>query len=201
MTRFGPDHWNYKNGKTVRPQHAYLTPRVYEQFERHMADERLLDLRPDIALMEVLKGEAARSLETGESAAAWAEAGAILRTAVEVPGVREMRGLVRTAIGVMAGGAAQAMAREEVGRVLERRGRLVATYRRLLVETGDLIPAARVAVVLAQLAALTREFLKTDDERREFHRRFVGLLGPHLRPDASRPGTGGNGNGGPPDHG
>jgi hypothetical protein len=185
---------------TVDPKYAYLSPRVYEQFQRHLEDERLLDLKPDIALMEVLKGEAARGMTVGESEQLWGEAIARLGEALRAEATPdEVLHVVRSTLALMTGAHAKAAARDEVGRTLERRGRLVKTYRTLLVETGDLIPAARVALVLNQISGLVREFLRSDDERAEFSRRFVGLIGPKLRiPDrAERHGGGG----GPEDHG
>lgn len=180
-TAVGVDHPRYVHGRSVRPEYAYLTPRVYEQFSRHLEDERLLDLRPDIALLEVVKGEAARGLTVGESAAAWAEAVETLGAGVNVRTLASARQVIRGTLALMTGAHAKASAREEIGRTLERRGRLVKQYRTLLVETGDLIPAARVAVVLQQISGLVREFLKTDEERALFQRRFLGVVGPKLR--------------------
>jgi len=193
----GVDAPGFKDGR--RSKYAYLTPRVYEQFNRHLDDERLLDLRPDIALMEIVKGEAARGLTVGESAAMWARAIEVLGAGVNAGTKRQAVEAIRSTLAMMTGAHAKASAREEVGKTLERRGRLVRTYQTLLVETGDLIPAARVALVLSQISGLVREFLKTDEERTEFGRRFIGVIGPRLSiPDRSGGGAAG---GGAPDHG
>lgn len=180
----GVDAPGFKNGNASK--WALLSPKVLAQFEATLADEQLLDLKPDVALLDVLTWDAAALLGDGGSAAQWKAAQEAFlqlkaaKTKAQVSLAVEKLGVV------LKGGADASGAREETSKLAERRAKVVKTYRQLQVEAGDMIPAKRVAVVLGIFAALMREFITDDEQRREFGRRFTGALGQRLRaPDGA----------------
>lgn len=176
----GLDHPSTKDGS--QSKYAYLSPKVFDRFQMFLEDERLLDLKPDIALMEVLKAEAASNMEIGASSAAWQAALAAIDLGLAGETLADAQTALHEARHALTAGARDAGVREEVGRTLERRGRLVKTYQQLLTETGDLIPASRVALVMGGVSKLVREYIKDDHDRADFGRRLLGLVGARLSP-------------------
>lgn len=162
-------------------KYGHLSPKVFDAYQQSLADTQLLDLMPDIALLDVLTKEAAAGLMVGESVAGW-EAVKDARDELRRAKSKEQVQLAMAKLDAAVDGhLSAAQAREETAKQIERRGKLVTRHRQLQMETGDLIPAKRVGVFVATMAQLAREFIP-DERRAEFSRRLIGLLGPRLRP-------------------
>lgn len=177
--RVGVDAPTFKNGMYSR--YGYLSPAVAEVFQQVMRDERLFDLTEDVALLEVAKQDAAQDWEFGATAEAWGELRELL-TQLRTCTTDEQRApVIDHMASILFGGTSKAKARDALAQAVERKSRLVAMRQRLMVETEDLIPAKRVAVVMAGIANLVREFLPDATAQAEFTRRFVSYVGPRLQ--------------------
>lgn len=177
--RTGPDNPAFRHG--MRSKYGWLSPRVADSLADVMRDERLLDLTDDIALLELLKREAAGEWDMGATIEAWAslqEIAAALRTARSAP---DRRALLDRLDGVL-GARQPERARAALAETIERKARLVSAHQRLMAETENLIPVKRVRVVLAGIAHLVKEFIADPVAQAEFARRYVGFIGPRLHP-------------------
>ena len=65
----GADVPSFKTG--LYSKYDVLSPRVFAQFQTSLADAQLLDLKPDVALLDTLLWQAAANIGQGASAAQW----------------------------------------------------------------------------------------------------------------------------------
>lgn len=174
----GEDAPSYAHGRHSR--WARLPPTLLEGFERSLLDERLMDLTPDIALLDAMAWKAAT--EVGDATreqfkaalAAYRELDAA-RTKTAVEQAMRKLGLALTQ------GHTVTQALEDTSRLFERKAKVVKTYQQMQIDAGDLMPTRRVALLLGLMANLVREFIPDVEQRREFSRRYDGLLSARLR--------------------
>lgn len=119
----------YRGGRHSR----HLPTRLYEKYKEAQDDPVLLDLRNEVALMDVRIGELLERVESGDSAEIWARlkiAHADLRKAIfgegdtqaVVSAVKGLQDLIDKGIGDWA-------TWNEIGRVIEQRRKLVESER------------------------------------------------------------------------
>lgn len=175
----GPDATGFKDGR--HSKYLVLGPKLLEQFEKSLNDERLLDLKPDVALLDTMLWQAAEGLDGGAGAEQWRAAKDAFQQLQKATTKAAAKAAMERLEAVLTKGDAVATAREETGRLAERRAKVVRTHQQLQVEAEDLVPARKVGVAFTIMAALVREFIPDDARRREFTVRFVGALAPRLR--------------------
>lgn len=186
-TPTGADNPSFKHG--MHSKYAYLSPRVADALSAALRDEQLLDTTEDVAFLEVLRRDAAASWDAGASAEAWQALRPLVRALREAQ-TDEARQAALQQLDVHVARGDQWGAAERLAQAIERKQRAVVAHQRMMVETEELIPAKRVALVMAGIARLVREFLTDDAQRREFTRRFIGFVGPRLRPGGLAGGDG-----------
>lgn len=180
-TPIGPDAVAFKHGGRSKYAMA-LSPKLLAQFETTLADDKLLDLKPDIALLDLLTWQAAAGInDDAPSVAQWREAQEAYAQLVIARTKTAVEAAMAKLKAVLGAAVRTGEAREEVSKHIERRAKAVRVYEQLQTESGDKIYAKHVGVSLAIFAMLMREFIQDDDRRREFSRRFAAALAPRLR--------------------
>lgn len=175
----GEDAPGYKDGRTSR--WAALPPQLLDRFEQSLADERLLDLQPDIALLDAMVWKACESMgeATREQFKTALAAYRELQAARTTPTVNAAMAKLGAALTA---GHTVTQALEDTSRLIERKAKVVKTHQQMQIDAGDLMPTRRVSLLLGLMANLVREYIPDVEQRREFGRRYAGLLSPRLRP-------------------
>ena len=138
----------FKNGRWSKQ----LPTRLAAQAEDYANDDVLFSLRSEVVLNDALLGDAIRRLDTGETEGLWSRLGKIeadLRRYRDDPEfterLTELGRLIRT-------GASWTEANAEVGRLIDRRVRLVESERKRAMELQTHITLSQFSVFLAALS-------------------------------------------------
>lgn len=166
---------------TDRASGLHLPAHIVDRFQASLHDEKLLDLTPDIALLDVLTNDAVANVQSGASAERWQKACDAFVVLSKAQTKLQFRTAMATLGATLSAGSRESEAREETARMIERRVKAVKTHRQLQMESEDLIPSRRVGLAMAMVANLVREFITDDQQRTRFAAKFAGLIGPRLR--------------------
>ena len=141
------------------PYSRYLPERLIGRYTEAESDEKLLELRADIALVDARLADLLGRLDSGESRTVWQrlrEAQREFTRARRSGATEEMRAALLAIDELIAQGASEASVWEDVLRLLDQRRRLVESERRRLVEMGQMITTERAMVLLGVVVATIR---------------------------------------------
>lgn len=176
LSRRGVNAARYKTG--AHSKFAWLSPKLAGKVADLEADKELTNLRPDLALLEALKREAAAGLEIGASVESWRTARTIfeaMRKARTSGDVDEQLAQEEKLRALLFGGG-HTMAREEVTKLLERKARMVAVYHDMQTKSQNLIPVAQVQMLLAGVELLVKEIMTDVHQQAQFGHKLLAYL-------------------------
>ncbi len=152
----GAAHGRFKDGKYTRD----LPSRLSERYMKAVNDEKLLELRDDIALIEARIGDLITRVDTGESGAIWKavkKSYAALRLAAQTnnqaafaENLSEMGKLINR-------GFDDYLAWDEIFRAVANRRKLVETERKRLTELKQMMTAEQAMTMLSFVVATIRK--------------------------------------------
>jgi len=150
----------FKNGRYSR----YLPAALAERYEAALKDEELLELRREIALLDVRIGEVLGKMGSGETPAAWADLRKrlVLFRAAQArgpSGVAEMGTHLAAMTDVIDRGASDAAAWAEIRGLLNDRRKLVEGEWKRLEVTGQMVSAERLMVLLGAITDIIRRHI------------------------------------------
>jgi hypothetical protein len=156
MSLAGPAAPNFKTGRYSK----YLPAKLLEQYHAAIADETLLELRHEIALVDVRIGEILGKVDTGESGHVWHDLREALRAFVDALSRRDaqrMREPLQRMQDLVSRGAAEYSAWDDVVELLEQRRKLVESERKRLVEMQQMMTNEQAMVLLAVVVDTIRK--------------------------------------------
>jgi hypothetical protein len=137
-----------------------LPTRLAATFAARLADPSLLELSPDLAMLDTLATEAVHRLGTAESGAAWRAlraAKAEFEEATSAKDTGAQRKQLAEIMRLIDRGLGEAVIRTELGELLERRGRLVAIETRRIALAKETLSAGEAMVLVHALISAVRE--------------------------------------------
>ena len=157
-TPIGAGSPHFRTGRHSR----YLPTRLAARYDEAQADQRLLELRDDIALVDARIADLLARVDTGESGALWKQAQNAYQTML-----REQRAgnsaaatdHLRAVGDLLARGAEDHAVWGEIMSLLDQRRRLAESERRRLLETDQMITAERVMVLIATVADIVKRYV------------------------------------------
>lgn len=164
----GVAHPGFKDGT----RSEYLPARLRDKYEASLADEDLLNLRRDLALVETRIGELLQSLDAGESGQLWRNLNnarhefTAAQRAVQNAGDNaeqraraqaDMAAAMQDILSLIGRGAADWERWKEIADFLERRRRLVESEQKRLVAMQQMVTAEQAMTLIASLGAGMRE--------------------------------------------
>ena len=157
-TPIGPGLPQFKDGRHSR----YLPTRLAARYDEAQADQRLLELRDDIALLDARIADLLARVDTGEAGSLWKQARdayqAMLR-AQRSGDSAAAEDRLRAVGDLLDRGAADHALWSEIMALLDPRRRLVESERRRLLETDQMIAAERVLVLIATVADIVKRYV------------------------------------------
>jgi hypothetical protein len=154
-SRIGPASGTYRTGRYSK----FLPARMAAKYQEAVADDELLALREDIALVDARLSDVLRRVDSGESGQLWSRlqgqyaemlkarrAGDAL---AQAEALNEIGSLIRA-------GAADYQAWDEIGRLLEQRRRLVESERKRLVEMQQVLSLEQALVLMGVVLDIIR---------------------------------------------
>jgi predicted nucleic acid-binding Zn-ribbon protein len=146
---------HFKHGRRGK----YLPTRLLERYEEAVGDSELLALRDEIALIDVRINELLERIDTGESAALWAQLGAKFEKMQQAYASQDDSGFARAVKGLGAiieqGGRADQVW-DDIGNVIEQRRKLVESERKRLVDMQQMLTAEQAMTLLAAVVDVVR---------------------------------------------
>ena len=149
---------HFKTGKHSKD----LPTRLIGRYQEALADERLLELRADIALMESRLGDLLSRVDTNESGVLWKrtqsayyeleESFKSADSALINSAMNKLRKCIKT-------GNDDYLAWDEVSKALGQRQRLVESERKRLIEAKQTISAEQVMVLLSAILDTLRRHI------------------------------------------
>lgn len=149
----GPASPSLKTGRYSK----YLPERLKDRYDQARADEELLFLREEIALLDSRLADLLQRVDTGESGALWAnltKVWADLQRAEE--GSTEYLQAWIKVDELMKAGTTDYLAWQELQAVIEQRRKLVESERKRVVELQQVITAERAMVLLSVVVDVVR---------------------------------------------
>lgn len=146
------------NGRWKTGRYSKLLPqRMRETYEQSLADDELLTLRDEIALLDTRLADVLRTLETGETELGWVlvqQAFERLTQALRSDDAPRAQAAMRNLEQVIQTGAADYAVWKDVGDMLDRRERLVRSERRRLVELQQTLTMEQAMVFTSAIISL-----------------------------------------------
>ena len=168
-----------------------LPARMLDMYEAALADEDLIALREDIALVTARELDLLRRVDSGESGTAWKEAGAVLRDhgrAVRAGDDAKAEAALDRLREIIDGGATDAAAWRELLTTIEQRRRLAETERRRLVDLDQLISHERALLFATALLDAVRRTVTDRDALATISADFATIVNTQ-RPESSDDGA------------
>ncbi|MFZ5785510.1 MAG: HGGxSTG domain-containing protein [Acidobacteriota bacterium] len=156
MSLAGPACPAFKTGRHSK----YLPAKLLDRYHAAVADETLLELRHEVALLDVRIGEILAKIETGESSQVWTGLRDALRTFMDALSRRDavrMREPLQRMQDLVSKGAAEYSAWDDVVELLEQRRKLVESERKRLVEMQQMMTNEQAMVLLAVVVDTIRK--------------------------------------------
>jgi hypothetical protein len=148
MTPRGPAHGAFKHGRHSK----FLPARLADRYQEAMDDDALLELRSEIALLDVRISEVVQRIDTGESGRLWEELKDALRTFIAELTKRNadrMREPLQRMEHLIEHGTEDKVVWDELGRLLEQRRKLVESERKRMVEMHQMLTTEEAMTLLA----------------------------------------------------
>jgi hypothetical protein len=171
LTPIGPAHGAFKHGRYSK----LLPARLAARYEESLADDTLLELRNEVALLDVRISEAVQRASAGEGGQLWPELKNVLRDFLRGLTKRDSEGM-RTPLQRMEQlieqGAEETALWDEIVRLLDQRRKLVESERKRLVEMQQIITTEQAMTLLAVILDTIR--------RHVVDRKALGAIGADL---------------------
>ena len=171
MTPLGPAHGAYKHGRYSK----LLPARLAARYEEALADDTLLELRSDVALLDVRISEALQRANAGEGGQLWPQLKDALRNFLKGLTKRDSEGMrapLQAMEHLIERGAEETALWDEIVRLLEQRRKLVESERKRLVEMQQIITTEQAMTLLAVILDTIR--------RHVADRKALGAIGADL---------------------
>jgi hypothetical protein len=155
LTPTGAAHGAFKHGRYSK----FLPARLAARYEEAVADDTLLELRGEIALLDVRISEVVKKVDTGESSELWAELKVALAgfmAALTKRDMPRMKDPLQQMNQLIERGTEETAVWDEIGRLLEARRKLVESERKRLVEMQQMITAEQAMTLLAVIVDTIR---------------------------------------------
>lgn len=152
----------FKDGRHSK----FLPPRLKETYQAARADDRLLELRDDISLLDARLTDVLKRVETGESGQLWVMIRqvwgdfTVAKLASKIPEMQEHLAILGDLIER---GLADYAAWGEVRGLLEQRRKLVESERKRLVELQQVITTEQAMVLVSLLIDTVRKHVTDRD--------------------------------------
>lgn len=176
MTPSGPASANWKHGRYSREFPTRMRDRVMAAID----DPELTSVRLDLATVDVLIGDALKGITDGGSGALWrsllAEWGRY-EAAARDGNVQRMRATLERIRDLIAKGAADADARDEVARRIDDRRRLLDHEVRREAAQQESITAAQGYALVGALVGIIQRYVTDPDAIAQIQREIRALTG------------------------
>lgn len=156
-----------------------LPERLIQRYEEAVADVTLLELREDIALSEARIEDLLKRVDTGEAGETWRslrETFYELRKALDKGDSATTAQAIDTIGVLIAEGASDYRAWDELAKERELRRRLTETESKRLKEMGQYLPAAQAVALVASCVGIIRKHVTDPDTLRLVSADFGRLL-------------------------
>jgi len=143
-----------------------LPDRLLSKYEQMGQDENLLELREEIMLVDTRIGDVLRRVDMGDSGRLWrlmSEEQTKYSNAVNKNDVEAMRGSLDTIMALIPQGMGDWASWDEIGKLLDRRVRLVEGERKRIESAHGTMTAVQLMVLLASVLDIIRRYV-TDRE-------------------------------------
>lgn len=154
----GLTNGRYRSGRYSRN----LPPRLAERYDAALADEELLTIRDEVALIEARLSDVLSRVDTGEAGALWKEAGD-LYALLSDSDVEKAYAAQRALGDVLLRGRGDWAAWAEVGRLVDQRARLVAAEQARLKTLEQTITAEQAMLLLSAVDDAVRRHVADPD--------------------------------------
>lgn len=147
---------HFKDGRYSK----YLPARLASRFEESCRDERLLELRQDIALLDARIEDVLTKVDTGESGAIWKALCAAHDSIKDAGRRKDNKALARHIIEIgeiIRRGNDDARAWVEVVNLLEQRRKLVESERKRLLETQQSLTIEQALMIASMVVTVVRK--------------------------------------------
>ncbi|MCW5936743.1 MAG: hypothetical protein KIT11_05495 [Fimbriimonadaceae bacterium] len=173
----GAAHPNFKHGRRSK----FMPAPLAEIVEEALADDTLLGLEEDVALIDGLISQELQALAAETPAEMWAKAILVFRALAPDSETKETVKVDKgrlTALGEMlSNGFGERSRRAELVALAESRAKIAAAEHRRRQFLAAHVDAATLRVFLAQLQADIMEVVRDPEQRREIGRRIAARLG------------------------
>lgn len=158
----GIAHPRFKTGRYSKD----LPSRLSKRYEEAKEDEKLLELRDEIAILESRIGDLLSRTDSGESGATWRAAQKTfseLRVAAQTGDQAKFAELLNDLGRIIGRGVSDYAAWDEVVRTIERRRKLAESERKRLIETNQMISSEQAMGMLGFVVSVIKKHV-TDDQ-------------------------------------
>lgn len=138
----------------------YLPAQLAGQYQAAQADVNLLELRDEIALLDVRIGQVVSRLQDADSRGAWERVGAIHAGILKADKTKDMVTLnaLVSELGELSEGAGDEVNRwDEIGKLMEQRRKLVESERKRETDLQMNITSERAMLMIAALVDIVRQ--------------------------------------------
>lgn len=151
---------NTKSGRWSKD----LPTRLAAKYEAALADQKLLELRDELAVIDTRLSELLGKVDTGEAGALWDRLRKVLAELRAAKGDPDkQRDLLSEMMKLVEGGAEDWMTWDDVFRTIERRARIAESERRRLVEMQQMMSNEQAMTLLAAVVDTVRRHVTDRD--------------------------------------
>lgn len=146
---------HFKTGRHSK----YVPARMRERYEEALTDDALLALDAEIALLDARIADLLSRVDTGESGAAWTQAGKSYRELknamgkIDIPAAQDAMQQLEAALG---DGSADYTAWNEIQSLVQQRRALVETERKRLVDLEQMITVEQGMILVGTLLGIIK---------------------------------------------
>lgn len=172
----------YQHGRALDIPGRYdgvLPEDMMGQFRRSMVDPKLLELRDEIALVDARTGDLLKRVDSGESGELWSRVKGEMKSYAAAKGkgdVLLMTSSLANLEDLIGQGLDDYVAWREIGRLIDRRRKLVESERHAFVEAGLMMAAAEVLNLVMAISSVIKQNIHDGDVLRSISDGIRGLL-------------------------
>lgn len=152
----GPDHPQWKDGRYSK----YLPRGLNDDYLDARVDEDILNMREQYALLDARLRNVIQRSASGEAAALWKQIGKewkTFKTAQRVGDVENMTKQLDVVDDLVRRGAGEAMAWEEIARIIEQQRKLGETEQKRLVAMQQMVNKNQLKAVMGRIADIVQQ--------------------------------------------
>lgn len=165
----------------------HLPARMLERYQEALADEKLLALNDEIALLDIRLTDLLTKIDTGESGESWKQAGeayAELKVAMNKIDIKATQTAMTALERILTTSSSDYAAWTEIQFVLQQRRKLVDTERKRLMDMQQVITSEQAMTLISALSAILLEEVTDRHVLARIQTRVAGLLAQHARSTA-----------------